>query len=113
MTDKDIKIGWHGIENQIPDLILDLMCGLRCYNCDTVREFCILRDQDHRPSPGNRFAFYENEHADLQDKLDLLVERGCVEPAPSDAEPVYRMTEEFAAHLLDGWPERRWPDWCC
>jgi hypothetical protein len=109
--DMDIKIDWRDIERQMPDLILDLMAGLRCYGCDTVREFCVLPNQGHRPSPGNRFAFFEDENADLLGKIGLLVKNGYVVPVTSETEPVYRMTDEFAAHLLDGWPERRWPDW--
>jgi len=111
MTDKDIKINWCDIYGQIPDLILEMMACLRCSNADGVREFCVLRDEDHSPSPGNRFALYESEHADLLANLDLLAQRGCIAPVASEAEPVYGMTNEFRDHLLDGWPEQRWPEW--
>ena len=95
----------------MPELILDLMAGLRCYGCDTVREFCVRRDRDHRPSPGIRFAFSEDDHPDLLGKIGLLLKGGYVVPVASEAEPIYRMTDGFAALLLDGWPERRWPGW--
>lgn len=99
------------IEEQMRELLLDMMCGLRCYCCETVREFCVLKNRGQRPSPGNRFAYYEEDHDDLRGKIDRLVVRGWVVPVASNAEPIYRMTDEFAEHLLDGWPDRRWPDW--
>lgn len=107
----DEQIDWYDIAEKTRDIILDMMCGLRCYGCETVREFWLLRDHNHRPGPGIRFSFCESDHPALREKLDILVAAGLVVPVASDDAPLYRMTDEFVARLLDGWPERRWPDW--
>ena len=100
-----------GIEKQMPELILDMMADLRTSACSSIREFFILRNRDHKPGPSVRFAYYEDEHDDLLGKLDLLIKFGYIIPVASLGTPIYQMTDEFADHLLDGWPERRWPDW--
>lgn len=107
----DNNTDWQQIQEWMPDLLLEMMCDLRAFECDSVREFFVLNDRNQRPGPGNRFAYYEEDHDDLRGKIDRLVSLGCVAPVASEGPPLYRMTDEFAGHLLDGWPDRRWPEW--
>lgn len=101
-------IGGSQIDKQMRDIILDMMYGLRFEGCPT-REYCLLKEGQLRWD--GRLIFYERAFDDLRGIFEIMAARGWVDSLVSGAEPVYRITDEFAAYLLDGWPERRWPEW--
>lgn len=101
---------WPEVKSEIWKFVEQLMIHLRLCNCASIREFFVLRDRNEKPGAGLRFAFYESDDADLSCAIDLLLEAGWISQLESEEQSCYRMREEFASHLLDGWPERRWPD---
>jgi hypothetical protein len=103
-------MNFEDIEKQMPELIGEMMVDLRISGCDSIREFFVV-NRSNEPNHGGtpRFTYCEDEHADLVRKINILTDLGCIVSVRSEPAPTYRMTEEFANQLLDGWPEYRWP----
>jgi hypothetical protein len=51
-------------------------------------------------SAKNPFAYYEDNHEDLQSKIDLLEQHGLVVRVTLGRPPMYRMSEELADWLV-------------
>ncbi|MFN0016972.1 MAG: hypothetical protein ACKVP0_01865 [Pirellulaceae bacterium] len=101
MTAKDAYI-------HVPDLIDEMMIDLRIGECEFVREFYISPNRECEDGPGLRFTYFEDDLPDLCRNVALLIEKGLVTVVDPN---LYRMTEDFAKELLDGWPQQRWPQW--
>jgi hypothetical protein len=99
---------------EMPKLILEMMSGIRCQECGSMRELFVLTDRANslqvaEPTGQPRFVFFEDEHDDLRGKLGTLVNAGWLIPVSKQEPPIYRMTEEFAHQLLAA--EIRLPQW--
>ncbi len=85
-------------------LMTEMRSDLTSPNGQFVREFFVL--PNHRVMLGGsskpRFIYYEDDHPDLRNQLDLLEERGLVKdvtPAGNNA-PIYRITEKLVMRLV-------------
>jgi hypothetical protein len=111
MNDEVVKIHIREIEREMPDLILDMMCWLRCSIGESIREFYVLKTKNDKHGSSSPFTWCEEDDPDLQANLSRLIANGYIVPVEPDVAPIYRMTDEFADLLLEGWPKKRWPDW--
>jgi hypothetical protein len=90
----------------MPELIVEVLADLRTSNCSSIRNFCIISDETSDPGLG--FAYCEDEHRHLHQKMTCLVKAGLVLHLEG---AIYQLSDEFARQLLDGWPKQRWPLW--
>lgn len=88
------------IEQKMPELITAFRESLKSH--PLIREFFVLSSrQVCVGSNMPRFAFYEDENADLRSKIALLESQEFVMEVTRKDTPTYKMTEEFVA-LLTG-----------
>lgn len=89
------------LQGLMPDLLAEMATDLRGDKTHVVREFVVLPSRRvifNSAKP--RFAYYEEEHEGLRNKIDLLEEHGFVVDVTPEQTPVYRMTDEFEKLLL-------------
>ena len=88
------------LRDLMPELVREMKTDLAKEQAALVREFVILPNesvifQSSKP----RFCYFENRHADLRNKVSLLVDAGfATDVSPGNA-PIYRMADHFV-HLL-------------
>lgn len=67
-----------------------------------VREFFVLKNERVRlNSDRPRLEYFETDHDDLANQIDLLVESGYVRDVSTTKTPIFRMSEEFVRKLKD------------
>lgn len=88
------------IKPQMADLLHEMGEDLLNDNTGLVMEFVVLQNRNvvfGHPKP--RFVYYENEHPNLQLKIDRLEDMHFVINLTTGNTPIYRMTPEFVAAL--------------
>ena len=94
------------IQNQMPSLIAEIKADLSTDDGKHVREFFVLKKgQILGGSEKPRFAYYEEDHANLRGMLDVLENRNLIIDVTPKNCPVYRMTEEFVHFVLQSTSE--------
>lgn len=97
---KQRKKAFGDVKKQMPELIAEFKRDLSKDGNKLTREFFIVPE---RKMPLNstkkRFVYYEEDHKDLQCKIDLLEERGFLVNVTQAHTPIYKMTEEFVELL--------------
>jgi len=87
---------------KMPKLIAEMREDIASDDSGVVREFIVLPGKgvifnSRKP----RFAYYEDEHENLLNKIDILDEYGFLQDVSVSDTPIYRMTEEFLELLKD------------
>ena len=86
----------------MPELLAEMQCDVKGEGNELVREFRIIPNK--RVAVSNiktRFAYFEDEHNDLKNKIDLLENLGLVDDVTTGNVPTYRMKEEFSDWLQE------------
>jgi hypothetical protein len=84
------------IIGQMPELIAEMKADFSRKENSFVREFFVLpHDKIPCNSEKPRFSYYENEHQNLKNKIEILENRGYIIDVSSSTTPIYRLTEEF------------------
>ncbi|MFH1373850.1 MAG: toll/interleukin-1 receptor domain-containing protein [bacterium] len=86
----------------MPELLAEMQQDIRSEGAELVRELVLLPSK-FVPlyNTKKRFKYYEDEHADLENKIDLLEQLGLVYNVTPKTTPIYRMTEEFVDWLRE------------
>ena len=85
----------------MPRLLAEMKSDFKKEGMDLVREFAILSNRAVCfSSEKKRFIYYEEDHPDLQNKVDLLEQYGFIKDVTPGNTPIYRMNEEFVEWLL-------------
>ena len=85
----------------MPRLLAEMKADFNREGMELVREFAILSNSRVSFwSEKKRFIYYQEEHPDLQNKVDLLQQYGLVKDVTPGNTPIYRMKEEFVEWLL-------------
>ena len=86
----------------MPELLAEMQRDVKSEGNELVREFIILQNRRVAfSSTKNRFSYFENEHRDLENKVDFLEQFGLVNDVTTKNMPVYRMNEEFVDWLWE------------
>ena len=84
----------------MPKLISEIKADVKNDESANVREFFVLPTSKHSfSSSKKRFAYFEEQHNDLREKLDILERNGFVRGVISGKTPVYRLSDEFVELL--------------
>lgn len=90
------------IIGSMPDLLTEMQCDLKGEGNELVREFVILPNRNVVfSSIKARFYYFENEHRDLRNRVDILEQLGLVYDVTSKNTPIYRMNEQFVDWLRE------------
>jgi len=90
------------IIRSMPDLLVKMQCDVKSEGNELVREFVILPNRNVVfSSTKKRFCYFENEHRDLRNKVDILEQFRLVYDVTSKNTPIYRMNEEFVDWLRE------------
>lgn len=87
----------------MPELIAEMKNDVLTEGSELIREFVVLPNK--RVSfwhSKKRFVYFEDEHSDLQNKVDLLEQYGLVADVTPGNTPIYRMDESFVEWLTSG-----------
>jgi len=85
----------------MPELFTEMKTDLSNDDTGLVREFFILSSKHViLSSMKQRLAYYEDEHPDLRNKVDLLDDHGFIIDVTTGNTPIYRMTKEFVELLM-------------
>jgi hypothetical protein len=90
------------VKNQMPALVAEIKKDLEGEDSKCVREFFVMSKQHILGgSEKPRFIYYEEDHANLRGKIDILENHGYVADITPGNTPIYRMTEEFVKLVLE------------
>jgi len=90
------------IIRSMPELLAEMQCDVKNEGNELVREFVIVPNRNVAfSSAKKRFYYFENEHRDLRNKVDILEQFGLVYDVTSKNAPIYRMNEEFVDWLRE------------
>jgi len=88
------------LQDLMPDLLAEMRQDLKGDDTGLITEFAILPSRNVIFSSSKaRFAYFEDKHAHLTNKLDILEERGFILDVTTGNAPIYRFTEEFRTKL--------------
>ena len=86
----------------MPELLAEMQCNVKSEGNELVREFVILPNKRVVfSSTKKRFYYFENEHRDLKNKVDIFEQFGLVYDVTPKNTPIYRMNEEFVDWLRE------------
>lgn len=86
----------------MPEWLTEMQRDVKSEGNELVREFIILQNERVAfSSTKKRFCYFENEHSDLKNKVDILEHFGLVNDVTTKNMPVYRMNEEFVDWLRE------------
>lgn len=86
----------------MPELLAEMQCDVKSEGNELVREFVMLPNRNVAfSSTKRRFYYFENEHRDLKNKVDILQQFGLVRDVTPKRAPIYRMNEKFVDWLRE------------
>ena len=81
---------------KMPELFKKMRNDLLEDKSELVAEFVVLRNRKISfSSSKKRFYYFDEDHSDLQGKIDLLVDHGLIADVRTGNAPIYRMSQEF------------------
>ena len=88
------------VRSAMPELIAEMKIDLSKPENATTREFFVI-PRHARLNVHNRvFVYFEEDHADIQGKLSILLNRGYIHDITPGNAPKFRMSEEFVELIL-------------
>jgi hypothetical protein len=104
---KQDRINFQNLSKQMPDLLGEMKEDISRPEDKLCREFVVLLNRNMAfSSSKKRFFYFESEHPDLQNKIDLLRRFGFVERASFESDLIYFMQEWFVDLLKQYKPKR-------
>ena len=97
---KSIEGAFLKVKSSMPELIAEMKKDLTKEGNDLIREFFIVSKQWKLNVVGRYFAYYFEEHENLQGKVHVLENHRFVIDVTSKNVNKYRMTEEFIDLIL-------------
>lgn len=86
----------------MPKLIAEMRNDIAKPGTQSVREFVTLSNERVMFDSGRpRFVYYQSEHRNLENEVEILVDAGYVKDVPTTRTPIYRMTDEFVRRLSE------------
>ncbi len=99
-TSYRLESNFEKVSNLMPKLIKEIKADIKNDESKVVREFVVLPTTKHSSSDSKgRFIYYEDQHKDLMEHLDILEESDFILDVTSGNTPAYRLTDVFI-HLL-------------
>lgn len=84
----------------MPELLAEMKQDLADDESGLITELAVLPSETVIfNSAKSRFVYYENKHANLQNKIDMLEEHGLIRDVSTGNVPIYRLTGEFIRAL--------------
>jgi hypothetical protein len=81
---------------KVTDLLIEMKKDIEGDGSKVVREFVVLpNDRVLFNSSKRRFTYFENEHSELQNKIDLLEEAKLISLVSTSNTPIYRFSDYF------------------
>ena len=100
-TKKEEKNTFKKVSRIMPELLIEMKKDLSDESFVLVREFFLCNKKNTVNSSSPRFRYHFDEHANLQNKIDVLENHGYIFDVTLGNTPIYRMTEEFVALLKE------------
>jgi hypothetical protein len=95
-SNKERKNKIKQLYEQIPELLKEMHEDFTNPQLSNIRELVILQSKKIIfTSSKKRFAYYKDEHSELQEKIDILEDNGFLERQKEIETPVYRINENF------------------
>lgn len=98
----ETKQQFERVRAQMPELIAEMKHDLNSEGHGTIRDVLVI-ERDVMISTGamqSKFAFYRDDHEDLDGKVTVLENCGYVRLIESGPFPTYRLTEHFVQLIL-------------
>jgi hypothetical protein len=93
---KKLRKIFNELNAKMPKLFKEMRNDLLEDKSELVAEFVVLRNRKIPfSSSKKRFYYFEEDHPDLQGKIDLLVDHGFIADVRTGNAPIYRMSHEF------------------
>lgn len=90
----------HDMCDRMPELIEEMLEDVESDDTNLIREFVILPNEHVTfNSAKPRFAYFEDQHPNLLNKIDILEENGFIYDVTTGNARIYRMSEEFHSML--------------